>query len=104
MNHSEKAREIMAGLVAINQHMGFQFTQPLMRATDEVANALLDAEKAKPVDLVGKTQIIGLQAELDVLKRVAIVAEQIIHRGYGGYLPLDLVESLKRHLHDWRKP
>lgn len=52
----ERAEEILEGLVRINQHMGYQFTQPLMNAQDAISAALDEArnqaieEAAKCVD------------------------------------------------------
>lgn len=45
----EIARELLSGLSAINQHMGFVYTQPLFETTERIAQALARVE-----ELIGK--------------------------------------------------
>lgn len=42
----EKAREILQSLRAINQHMGYEFTQPLMMAEGAITAALIAERQA----------------------------------------------------------
>lgn len=46
---TEKAREVLHGLTAINEHLGYQFTQPLMAAKEALAQALRE-ERAAGLD------------------------------------------------------
>lgn len=40
MTHEERAREMLHSLTAINEHMGYQFTQVLMKLREDIAQAL----------------------------------------------------------------